>query len=368
MQKVVKLLVVGMLVALSPSVLAQESESDVKLHGFGTWFYSKTNNDNGYLSGSKRGEYENAKFALNVTATPVDKLVVNAQVGFIQEGDRQRVNLDYAFAEYRFSKYLRLRAGQVKQTFGIYSEYYDLGTNRPFISLPQSIYGGFYVGRAYKGVGISGSVDLGSWGVDYDAYAGSLGIESGAAEQQSSLRDVVGTRVNVRTPVPGLRAGASVYRASLDFGIFGSFTPLATAGHVEYVNDKMTLRSEVARNAFGGSRLHSAYVEAGYKLSKHWQAAGLFDYAAISFDLSTLPPIAIPPPGAFPEPQLSLNEHKDRAVGLNYWFNDNVVLKSSYHFVAGNFYAKPVTAEPVFYYPNLKPDTRGLQFGVQFSF
>lgn len=358
MQRFIKLLVVGLLVALSPSVLAQESESDVKIHGFGTWYYGKTNNENIFLNGNKKGEYENAKFALNVTATPMDKLVINAQLGFIQAGDKQRTSLDYAFAEYRFSKYLRLRAGQVKQTFGIYSEYYDVGTNRPFISLPQSVYGAFFVGRAYKGLGLTGSVDKGRWGFDYDAYAGSLGIESGAAEQPGTIRNVVGGRLNVRTPVSGLRVGASAYRGKLEIPGFEA-KPVAVAAHAEYVNDKWTVRSEIARNTFSTFRVHAFYVEAGYKIDKHWQAAGLFDDG--TFKIAGLPEAFIPQP--------SLNEHKDRAAGLNYWFSDNVVLKSSYHFVDGNLYANPdgVVAFASFY-PNLKPTTKGLQFGVQFSF
>jgi len=134
---------------------------------------------------------------------------------------------------------LKLRAGKVKQPFGISAEVFDVGTRRPFFELPQAVYGPIgLVGESYKGIGFTGSFDVqGGWGLAYDLY--------------------------------------------------------------------------------GGGQEHKEYVapEAG----------------RLTSDVLAVPEPAVP----------SLLDHKEVALGLNYWWTPNFVFKLSFHHVDGNRFAGP---------------------------
>ena len=128
-------------VALTPLALAAQDaqQQRVELHGFGSWNYGSTNTDNLYLGGKKNGTSSNSSLSLNASGALSDRFSVSSQVqlDFVTAG-ATTTNLDYVFGEWRFTDALKLRAGQVKQPFGIYTEVYDVGTIRPFLALPQS--------------------------------------------------------------------------------------------------------------------------------------------------------------------------------------------------------------------------------------
>ena len=66
------------ILAASTSPLAAQSLSDsVQIHGFGGWAYAETDG-NGYLIGTPDGSWDNADFALNVSAQPLANLSIVA--------------------------------------------------------------------------------------------------------------------------------------------------------------------------------------------------------------------------------------------------------------------------------------------------
>ena len=84
--------------------------------------------------------------------------MVAGQIFVNAEGE---FSLDWGFAEYRIHDLLRLRAGKMKNPFGIFMEVKDVGTLRPFFSLPYSIYGaGNMASEAYLGAGLTGSYNF----------------------------------------------------------------------------------------------------------------------------------------------------------------------------------------------------------------
>ena len=100
------LFVISVLAALlNPTALLGQSDTQrVQIHGFGGW--SLGNSDPyEYLSGHGEGEnsYDNAEFALNLSAALSDKLRVAVQVQWTVEGHDQEVNLDFTMAEWSFS-------------------------------------------------------------------------------------------------------------------------------------------------------------------------------------------------------------------------------------------------------------------------
>jgi hypothetical protein len=137
-----------------PALALDAGDGKLSVNGFGRWGYGRTGGANRYFIGSERGEYDNAQFSLAVNARPAPDVVVAGQLFVVSQGE---VRLDWAFAEYRFDDLLRVRAGKVKNPFGLFMEVKDVGTLRPFFALPQTIYGpGNVASESYLGAGFTG--------------------------------------------------------------------------------------------------------------------------------------------------------------------------------------------------------------------
>jgi Phosphate-selective porin O and P len=364
-----------LLLALSLSSLAgvpaqgQDSQQRVGVHGFGDWVYGKTNG-NQYLAGDEKGNYENATLGLNLVATPSDHLRIVGQAEWVDGPQGTEIQLDYSFAEWTFSDRLKIRAGKVKQPFGISAEVFDVGTLRPFIELPQAVYGPIgLVGESYKGVGLSGSLELkGGWELSYDVYGGgqelteylapealTRGEEFANPVELEKTRNMVGGRLVVETPLAGLRVGASAYTGSE----IGSTRRVGFGLQAEYLTGPYSLRSEYVRETVKDDvEADGFYAEAGYHLDPHWQVAA--QYGRLT---SELLPVAAP---IAP----TLLDHEEVAASLNYWWSPNFVFKLSFHHVVGNRFAGPDSGElaHVVASGTLKEKTNAVFFAAQFSF
>ena len=167
-----------LLVALSAATAgAQQLPQNVELHGFGSWNSGATNNANLYLGGKLKGSSMNSDAGFNISGDVNERVSFMSQVKFNFDGETQ-ASLDYAFGQYKFRDDLKLRAGQVRQPFGLYTEVMDVGTLHPFLYLPQSQYGPTaVVAEAYRGIGLTGNFALPGLrhiSVDYDVYGGGL--------------------------------------------------------------------------------------------------------------------------------------------------------------------------------------------------
>ena len=352
------------------SAWAQFLPSQIDLHGFGSWAYRRTNT-NDYLGGIPEGSYRNVNFALNVAAAVQTSLTIRGQVHFAQDQSAHHVDLDYVFAEWRVSDAVKLRAGKMQHPFGIYSEVFRVGTIRPFLSLPQSVYGPTgSISEAAEGLGLRGTIPAGhGWDVQYDVYAGGIDVPEndssvnraqglppeagGRALESEVVRDVVGARINLRTPIPGFRFGVSSYT--------GVVTPDSVAlrktvvgAHAEYLTDLWWLRSEFVHEVedHGRERTNAFYVEAARFLSTKWQVAAKYGILVVS----SPPPLDLPIP--------SFLRHREVGLGVNYWFAPEFVLKSSIFFVNGNRFAEAPVADAT----SIDRNTRLVQLGAEFSF
>jgi predicted porin len=371
-------------VALTPLALsAQESAAQkVEVHGFGSWNYGSTDNSNLYLGGKKNGTSANSGLSLNVSSQLSDRLTVSSQfeMDFGTNGETV-VDLDYVFGEWRVNDAFKLRAGQVKQPFGIYTEIFDVGTVRPFLALPQSVYGlSGMIGEAYRGVGFTGTHAMGSWEIEYDAYTGglnrledetpgdsyrvlngttddTLGIEGLGGESTDRL---YGGRVWLMTPIAGLRFGGSSYRGeNFEEGEENEVTS-AYAGSLEYAASRFTLRSEYVHMWENDNDNQTGYyVEGSLRPYGKWEIAGLFDDWKADLD------------GPEYKDALSLLRHKELAAGVNYRFSPNFVLKLSHHWVDGNRFAMPTLElflDRLRAGQQLERKTKTVLFGAQLSF
>lgn len=357
----------------------------VDLYGYGRWSYGKTDGNN-YLGGTEDGTYDRATFALNATARLTDKFRVVGQISIHEGGgDHQGVALDYSFGEWAFSDAVKLKAGKVRQPFGVYTEVRDVGTLRPFLDLPQAVYGPIEAtGVAYEGIGLSGTLKLNpDLDLDYDLYFGGLstreiggpegillGMEEhgGGGESESGpihfekSTDALGSRVRLVTPIPGLVFGFSALRAKKFNMAAVKQTRSVYGAEAQYIWNRVWITTEyVHENVKNAVDTNGWYVEVAVKpFDDHLQFAALgsgLDVTLSGADTST-------------PARTSLTQHDEWALGVNYWFSANFVLKASFHHVDGNRLSIPDAAllDEQVENGTLKLRTQLVLFGAQFSF
>lgn len=300
----------------------------------------------------------------------MDHLRIVGQPNWKDGPDGTHIKLDYAFAEWTFSDKLHLRAGKVKQPFGISTEVFAVGTLRPFTELPQAVYGpAGLVGENYKGIGFIGLVTFKShWELEYNVYGGGQELEEylppeAVAEGEEfedpieleRTKDMLGGRVRLETPVVGLSFGVSAYTGNE----IGSERRTGLGIQVEYLAGPWSLRSEYAHESVKDDlEADGFYAEAAYHIDGHWQVAA--QYGRLTSELAPVPEPAAP----------SLLKHKEVAVGVNYWWTSDFVFKLSYQHVDGNRFAGPAPEElaEAVATGTLKQKTELVLLSTQFSF
>jgi hypothetical protein len=373
---------------------------NVEIHGFGSWTEGATNNTNLYLGGQNRGGSRNSVAGVTVTGRMDEKLSFVTQVKFDFTGTTDPA-LDYVFAQYDFHDAIKLRAGQVKQPFGLYTETIDVGTTRPFLDAPEAVYGPTAnIAEAFRGIGLTGNIPMfRSMSLDYDVYGGGLNRDEyeptldayrvmQGYRPWTKVSTGVGTEITEQTyggrlmlnlPIPGMRVGSSAYHGNTnELPIPGRGNVETIVHSFEYVANRVALRSEALREIEGDhDRQNGWYYEGAYRLIGGLQVAGLFDRATTHLKGKkpgcAAPCTDIPPLGA------SLLYHKEMAGGLNYWFAPGFVMKLSYHHVEGNRFAQPSRDDLVsvlstaYAIPGntvnpLQKETDAVLLGAQFSF
>jgi hypothetical protein len=362
------------LMATSLATVLFAEESSLQIHGFGGWMFAKTNHGNIYLGGLPEGNYRRAELSLNLEDKVSDQIRIVAQTFFTETENGHDTTLDYAFAEWRFSEKLRVRAGKVKLPFGIYSEITDVGTLRPFLRLPQGVYGPIgLAGESYNGIGITGALNGSSrWSYGYDLYAGGMDLEeflppeaflkgqpfaSSTEIEEESTRNVLGGRFTVHTPIDGLDFGASAYTGTL----IESGSPHRAVGALQasFLNDRWSLRSELAyEHSPHDLTVRGFYLEPAFRITQRWQVAGQLNRLTTALYGVTDPS----------EPSFLV--HRETAIGLNYWLSPKLVFKTSFHRVNGNRFAgpSPESYARLVAAGQLQHETSLFMLGVNFSF
>ncbi len=216
----------------------------LEAHGFVSFGYLRTWENNWLGDDTIDGTGEFYEAALNAIARPANRLRIGAQL-FTRDlvsYDNGRVEVDWAYADYRVADELGISLGRVKVPFGLYNETLDVDSARTPIFLPQ-----FYPLRARdrqlsvdggKVYGLVGIGDLGS--LEYAVYGGDkhyadesstvqqLG-EFGFGEDPDVDTDwIAGGVVEWNTPLTGLALRLSLWCYE-DFVISGVRPGGATA-------------------------------------------------------------------------------------------------------------------------------------------
>ena len=326
--------------------------------------------------------------AFNIANQPYDNLYIVGQTAFNNSEEGMKVELDYAMAQYTFSDELMLRLGRNKHTFGKYSEISSVGTLRPFFSLPQSVYGSVGLSaKSYDGIGFSGGFYTDNdWSFNYDVYGGEINLlsshpwhieaDSASAEHEehgseefaevNHIKDILGARVIISTPVTGLNFSFSAFTGKPEgsHGEEGEEEPefgdhKSYSGYIEYENYDWSVIGEYGRHNHGDEEhTNAAYFQVAYKLDNHWQIAGQYEWLNTEVEIDE-------EEGEIPS---SVFKHTALGVGLNYWFNNNFVLKTAYHYTSGNRFALPDEFHEAIAEGSLNEVTNYFMLGGQFSF
>lgn len=198
-------------------------------HGFVSFGWLQTW-ENAWLGDTLGGTSQFHEAAVNVIARPIDRLRVGAQLFSrdLVRYDNNRVELDWAYADYGFADAVAVAVGRIKMPIGLYNESLDVDAARTPAFLPISVYAlrSRDLFLSVDGAKVHGRVGLGDAGAgEYALYGGwkRISTDSGTATYFSELGlgerivdievgHIVGGMAQWDTPVPGLALRASLAR------------------------------------------------------------------------------------------------------------------------------------------------------------
>jgi hypothetical protein len=331
----------------------------VSINGSGEWWWGRADR-NRYLGADSDGTWSNVLFDLLVTARPRDDVSVSAQLG----SHSGVTALSWMFGEWRASDALRLRMGKAKQPLGNYSELQFINTMRPFLALAQSVYGPADIATdSYTGAGATGSFQLGGTELAYDAYGGTqtltgfdtfqvlrfptppYGDSNRPPRNKAEMyEDLLGARLSLTLPMDVV-IRVSGFTGHVEKYDDANIKPRSVVygASLWYRNDTVWLSAEAFRSwVRDWEDQYSGYVEvAAFVVPSKLQLAARYEIVRVSlpagFDATSGTPVPVPGASLGSDPLL---RHDELAVGVNWWFNSQAVVKASVHFVEGKRFTR----------------------------
>lgn len=288
---------------------------NVQVHGFVGQGIAYSDTNNWLTMKTSDGSLSYTDFGLNISTQITDKLHVGAQMYDRNLGNLGdwHPTLDYAVADYRFTKWLGVRGGKVKTTIGLFNDTQDLDFLHPYVLLPQSIYSTDLreSTMAHTGGDIYGDLSFGSKSgiFSYTVYAGHRqdsqygGYPYLLAPVGILLSDYGGLQIGGdlrwNTPADGLLVGVSYLNEDITGdGTFASAGAPPTPYHestksdwmyqyyAEYKVGKLEMASEYRRywrdqSIFNGTfeirtDMHGWYLSGAYQVRKYLQLGAYF--------------------------------------------------------------------------------------------
>jgi hypothetical protein len=258
----------------------------IRLNGFLSQGYIYTTFNDFIPNSSDKGSFEMSEFGVTFSADLTDKLRLGFQLLGRDFGPigNYSIQLDWGFADYRFSNLLGIRLGKIKTPIGLYNETRDMDALHPMEILPQSIYDESMrpVFTAYNGFGLYGNMNIGFLGsLDYHGFVGTVNhpedapyiqqiytaINTGLLDMGLSISPFrmdtdlfTGIRLIWNTPLDGLRFGANYTYLS---GIFNTFLLHPIEGYIP-ITGKMELDKSLffsGEFSLGNLTITSEYME-----------------------------------------------------------------------------------------------------------
>lgn len=340
--------------ALPPALLAQEppaaededTGTKITFHGYLTQAYARSS-DHQFFGINPDGttDYRTAALQIRADLSPADAFVVqlsHERIGASRiEEIKKDVELDWIFYEHRFGD-SSVKVGRVQIPFGIYNEVLDVGTLLPFYRPSPDFYGeSVYSSETVDGIVLSRSFPLGGdWALDGDVYYGDCEVierDFTGGYIRTPVRDTAGAELWLDTPVSGLRVGAGAMTYSIASPIVGKIHPRFFHVSVAAERERFAIHVEMKSDtdAGFGSDTRLAYGHLGVNLTGKLTVNVQKDFA----DYRT--------PGG-PWSRVS----DDRALGIDYAFQPNLVLKAEHHWNKSGFWFEDLPTFTTEFLPN----------------
>lgn len=184
---------------------------DLQFHGFASQGYLKTHDRDSFGRETEHGSFEFNEFAVNVGATPIERLRVFVQFIAYDLGKygNDEPQIDLAYGEYQIPTGATwfdasLVAGRFKTGHGFYNDYRDLDMTRTSVFLPKSCYAAefrdFFL--AANGGQLNSTLRAGVAGsFEVSGFVGTQNID----ETQGPILDLIRQKVaQGATPIPGV--------------------------------------------------------------------------------------------------------------------------------------------------------------------
>jgi hypothetical protein len=327
--------------AVSPAAGQEPPPSDGRLaiHGYLTQAYARSSGAP-LLGIPEDGttDYRTAALQLRYALTGKDSFVVQVSHerfgASVVSGQKDDVELDWAFYEHRFSDATSVRLGKVQIPLGIYNEIRDVGTLLPLYRPPFNVYGeGAFTSETVDGFVMTHVASLpAGWELDLDLYYGGWDlIEVDPITNTASLgrvEDQLGVQAWVGTPLPGLRVGVGGSRFQLRdqlLGDGGKQTLTAWNVGVDGNFDRLLARAEYLFVDFAPGDYAGWYGQLGWRFGEHLHVTAQGDFSHLRFKPTPQPPPfpAVPPfAGSFQE---------DLALAVGWHFRTDLVAKLEAH-------------------------------------
>ncbi len=365
--------VIGVLLLTSlhpPSARAEFAWNTIDIHGFLSQGYMQSSGNN-IFADTLDGTFQFNEFGLNFSTDLSERLHVGLQLFARDLGDfgNSDINFDWAYADYRWKDWLGLRAGRIKNAFGLHLETLDFDMLRTYVFLPQALYPevmrDLYVG--VNGIGAYGFMPLGRMGdVTYQVAYGAMGVDIDGtfalvmeSEVNAGLIDVTDkpvlfTHVEWMPPLDGLRITGSRAQTALHLRYAATdegatpgaeFTQIMDdmihiTGGVEFARERLTFLAEYAYKEASVVQLDGDvdigrdagyYAGLAYRLTERWEI-GTY-YSAHYDDLDDRD-------GKKFEEYRGLPRHykwqKDWTLATRFDVNDHWLVKAEIHLIDGS--------------------------------
>jgi hypothetical protein len=343
-RKVAALVTVAALTSIGSAATAgaQDVSSKLSVHGYLT--QGAAVSDSGKVVGiSKQGttNYRRAAILMRYAQSPRDAFVIQVAHRALGESPTMNfepdVKLDWAFYERKFmNQSSSIRVGKAPIPFGIYNETRYTGTLLPFYRAPYAMYfEGAYTSETIDGAVLSHTflgesafhVDASVYGGSYDLLEYSqVPVAPGVYKftiAQAQARGALGGQAWINTPIDGFRVGGGASRATMDGGL------LRTNGRKETKRDwnvgvdgsfdRFAARGEYRGTIYKNLTYHGYYGQVGARV-----------VGPLSLNAQGEVGTAIARNGATYR-ELEIPLIRDYAVGANYAFRSDLVLKLEAH-------------------------------------
>ena len=268
----------------------------IDIHGFISQGFLKSDRNNFYAK-TQDGTFQFDEFGLTFSVDLTDRLRGGIQLLARDLGEigNNKVDIDWAYADYRWRDALGFRAGKIKIPYGFYNETRDLDMFRTSIFLPSSLYAEDIrdAYNAMQGVALYGNRSLYSFGsVNYQFLLGEKNIpaDSGLVRgmimpqvmelQNFDVTNIFGGNFEWDTPFDGLRVGGTFVKYKWDQririlipgGIDRQGNPIPVGGIVRDTGKEretiLSMEYEHGKLKLAAEYLRGSTWETGYRYAK----------------------------------------------------------------------------------------------------